>query len=168
MELQLEIDKAVKQGQSISERAMHLIEEGNFPKDASDGVLWVSADNEPGFKGSVADYAIYVAEKNKENSPPQNRGSHNSFIDFKSRFRKSVPREHQTPQEKQFFQEMSVASLRDDLLSYIEMVEKEKDVSVRFSGFRKEEKINAAQALIDVLQGGGRCPRSPKTFTCLK
>lgn len=153
MELQLEIASSIEKGWTISDRGMALIHEGNFPKDELGDILWVSVDNEPGFKGSVEDYSRYFATKNQENIAPQATQVRTSFRDFKIKFRQSVSQEHFSEETKDFFKQKDLTQLRDDLVGYVEIVKNEKDVAMRFSGFRKEEKIAAVQALIETLHG---------------
>ena len=153
MELQLEIALSVENGWTISDRGMALIDEGNFPKDSLGQILWVSVDNEPGFKGSIQDCVHYLATKNQENIAPQVAQVRTSFRDFKIKFRQSVPKEPYSEEKKVFFKQANFAPLRDALLDYIQIVKNEKDTTLRFSGFRKEEKIAAVEALIMTLQG---------------
>lgn len=172
MQVQLDIDAALKSGKPIDPRSIDLLNKNNFPTNKGK-IQWVKAGaTTPAFSGSVDDYMLNKVNQLIKENPSKKTEIIKNYRELREQCFKAE-QAHNLTQEtpkvgnsttafKQRMQEITVQAkgkeidtekLVERLNDFIDAQVKEGNKLFNFSFHSKSDRVNAASALIQALNG---------------
>jgi hypothetical protein len=166
MQVQMDIDAALKSGTPLPQRSIDLLNDPDFPTK-NGKIQWVKSGPNPAFSGSVEEYMLHqVNQLTKGASPEKKEEIIQNYRTVREQNIYTAPKKvesaHLTNSFKQNFQQEKANSQLKDidpqkliskLQDYIDNKLSEEKKSINFGLYTADDKIIAAGALIKALNG---------------